>query len=139
MASMKERFTDLDLHPGTDLHPATAYTGNTKLLLKGLVSGSGENSEQGQNWLFDQAAYSITKLAPAGKGKYPPCKTIVGNVDHQWQGDLTDKNVYREYNEGYTYILMVIDIFSQYGFPEPLKTKEEKEVSEAEKVRQKAF
>ena len=25
-------------------------------------------SEQGQNWLLDQAAYSITKPAPAGKG-----------------------------------------------------------------------
>ena len=54
--SIKERFTDLKKHP------ATAYTGNTKLLLKGL--GSGEKSEQGQNWLLDQADYSITKRRP---------------------------------------------------------------------------
>ena len=121
--SIKERFTDLEKHP------ATAYTGNTKLLLKGL--GSGEKSEQGQNWLLDQAAYSITKPAPAGKGKYPRHKTIVGDVDYQWQADLTDMSAYREYNEGYRYILMVIDIFSRYGFAEPLKTKEGKEVSEA--------
>ena len=121
--SIKERFTDLEKHP------ATAYTGNTKLLLKGL--GSGEKSEQGQNWLLDQAAYSITKPAPAGKGKYPRRKTIVGDVDYQWQADLTDMSAYHEYNEGYRYILMVIDIFSRYGFAEPLKTKEGKEVSEA--------
>ena len=115
MVSMKERFTNLEKHP------ATAYTGNTKLLLKGL--GSGEKSEQGQNWFLDQAAYSIIKLVPADKGKYPRRKTIVGDVDYQWQVDLTDMSVYCEYNEGYRYILMVIDIFSQYGFSEPLKTK----------------
>ena len=104
-------------------------TGNTKLLLKGLRSG--EKSEQDQNWLLDQAAYSITKLAPAGKGKYPCRNTIVGDVEHQWQVDLTDMSANSEYNEGYRYILMVIDIFSRYGFTEPLKTKERKEVSEA--------
>ena len=93
MVSEKERFTDLEKHP------ATPYTGNTILPLKGL--GSDEKSEQDQNWLLDQAAYSITKPTPAGKGKYPCCKTIVVDVDHQWQGDLTDTSVYREYNEGY--------------------------------------
>ena len=96
-----------------EIHPATAYTGNTKFLLKGL--GSDEKSEQGENWLLDQAAYSITKPAPAGKGKYPHSKTIVGDVDYQWQADLTDMSVY---NVGYIYILIVIDIFSWYGFPE---------------------
>ena len=69
---------------------------------------------------------SITKPAQAGKGKYPCHKTIVGDVDHQWQADLTDMSAYHEYNEGYRYILMVIDIFCQYGFAERLKIKEGK-------------
>ena len=123
------RYQSLSMNLNTSQMILRYQSLSMNLLLKGL--GSGEKSEQGQNWLLDQAAYSITKPAPAGKGKYPCRKTIVGDVDYQWQADLTDMSAYREYNEGYRYILMVIDIFSWYGFAEPLRTKEGKEVSEA--------
>ena len=52
-------------------------------------------------------------------------------VDEIWAADLVDMQYYARTNKGYKYILMIIDVFSKYGWAIPLKTKTGAEVAEA--------
>jgi len=56
---------------------------------------------------------------------------IAHHVDDIWCSDLVEKQKLRKWNKGYKYILMVLDIFSKYGWIVPLKTKTGLEVSKA--------
>lgn len=44
-------------------------------------------------------------------------------VDEIWAADLVDMQSFSKYNNGFKYILMIIDVFSKYGWAIPLKTK----------------
>ena len=55
---------------------------------------------------------------------YPSNKTIVKSIDDTWSADLLDLVDYGvKNNRGYRYILVVIDNFSKYGWPIPMKNK----------------
>ena len=56
---------------------------------------------------------------------------FVRNVDDVWGADLVDMQKMAKKNSGYQYILMIIDVFSKYGWAVPLKTKSGPEVSQA--------
>ena len=53
------------------------------------------------------------------------------NVDSIWAADLVDMQYYARTNQGYKYILMIIDVFSKYGWAIPLKNKKGDEVPKA--------
>ena len=59
-------------------------------------------------------------------------KVIVPGVHHTVMCDLIEytKNSYVRNNDGYRYILVVIDAFSRFAYTRPLKTKTAEEVSE---------
>ena len=40
-----------------------------------------------------------------------------------WTADLVDMQSFAKSNKGYKYILMIIDVFSKYGWSIPLKRK----------------
>ena len=44
-------------------------------------------------------------------------------VDDIFAADLVEMQPFAKFNNGYKYILMIIDVFSKYGFAIPLKTK----------------
>ena len=48
---------------------------------------------------------------------------IVGGLDSQWQADLVDMAALSKHNDGYRYVLTVIDILSKYAWVIPLRTK----------------
>ena len=48
-------------------------------------------------------------------------RVITNHVDDIWAADLVDMQYYSRSNKGYKYILMIIDVFSKYGWAEPLK------------------
>lgn len=52
-------------------------------------------------------------------------------LDAQWQADLADLPHFVYVNDGYRYILTVIDVFSRYAFARALKRKTGVEVAEA--------
>ena len=58
-------------------------------------------------------------------------KVYVKNIDEIWAADLVDMQHFAEHNDGYKYLLSVIDVFSKYGWMIPLKQKTGKEVSSA--------
>ena len=45
------------------------------------------------------------------------------SVDDIWAADLVDMRALSEENDNYNYILMVIDVFSKYGWAQPLPNK----------------
>lgn len=75
--------------------------------------------------LRDFPAYSLHKPT---RNKFPRNKTIVGQIDSLWQMDLSVMNQFGKYNNGYNYILCVIDVLSKFAFAEPLKTKKPEQV-----------
>ena len=62
---------------------------------------------------------------------FPKRRVIVHNVDDIWCSDLVDMQKLSKWNKGYKCLLMVLDLFSKYGWIVPLKTKTGLEVSKA--------
>ena len=58
-------------------------------------------------------------------------RVISNHVDDIWAADLVDMQYYSRSNKGYKYILMIIDVFSKYGWAEPLKNKTGAEIVRA--------
>ena len=59
---------------------------------------------------------------------------MVSGIDKIWAADLADMTALSEDNEGVKYLLLVIDIFSKYGWIEPLKNKKGKTLANALKT-----
>ena len=53
------------------------------------------------------------------------------NVDDIWTADLVEMRAFSRFNNGFKFILMIIDVFSKYGWAVPLKTKTGIEVTGA--------
>ena len=73
-----------------------------------------------KRWLQNQLSYSLNKHVDRN---FPRGKVIVEGIDSQFDADLASMTDYADSNQGYKYLLVVIDIFSRYGWVEPLKDK----------------
>ena len=57
------------------------------------------------------------------KRKFRKRRVLVSGIDKIWAADLADMTAFKDYNDGYTFLLLVIDTFSKYGWIIPLKNK----------------
>jgi len=73
-----------------------------------------------KEWLSQQDAYTLHKPA---RRRFARRRVIVGGIDHQWQADLIDIQRLKKDNDGFTYLLTVIDVFSKVAWVVPLKNK----------------
>src|SRR5277367_5421641 len=107
-------------------HPAS-YSGVAK-----LSAASGLSQKAVKAWLRGQATYTLHKAARVrfGSRKYHVRYGWIG-MDHQWQMDLVDMQAYAADNDGYKYILTVIDMFSRYAWAVAIKSKSPKDVKPA--------
>src|SRR6266581_1399694 len=71
-------------------------------------------------WLSKQNAYTLHKPA---RRNFSRNIYLVSYIDEQWQADIVDMRQFFRQNQGYRYILTIIDCFSKYLFAYPLKTK----------------
>ena len=72
------------------------------------------------------------------KRKFQRRRVVVEGIDDQFDIDLASLIYYADENDGYKYLLVVIDIFSRYRWVEPLKDKTANEIVKAfDKVLQK--
>lgn len=55
---------------------------------------------------------------------------ILKGINDLWQADLMDMKSLKKYNNGYAYILTIIDCFTKFAWALPLKTKSKQEVVE---------
>ena len=59
-------------------------------------------------------------------------RSVVSNgIDDIWAADLVEMQKFSKWNKGIKYLLMVIDMFSKYGWIKPLKDKKTETVSKA--------
>ena len=83
-----------------------------------------------QQWMQDEDLYQLHK--PSRKN-FPRRPTIVQGIDHLWQADLSDVSSIQRYNNGYRFLLFIIDAFDKYSWVRPLKDKTGKSITEAVK------
>ena len=58
------------------------------------------------------------------KRKFTRRHVIANHIDEIWASDLVAMQQFSKWNKGYKYLLMVIDVFSKYGWIVPLKNKQ---------------
>ena len=63
--------------------------------------------------------------------KFIKRRVFVKGVDEIWAADLVEMGKFSEWNKGFKYLLMVIDVFSKFGWVEPLKNKKGETVAAA--------
>ena len=66
--------------------------------------------------------------------KFKKRRVLVGGIDKIWTADLADMSALSKDNHGYTFLLLVIDTFSKYGWVIPLKDKKGQTVADALKT-----
>lgn len=79
------------------------------------------NKKEVENWLRSQETYTLHKPV---QRRFTRNKYILSNYNELWQVDLSDMRTYSQYNDGFKYILCVIDVFSKYAFARPMKKKD---------------
>lgn len=63
--------------------------------------------------------------------KFKKRKVFARGVDKIWGADLVDIRSFSKFNQGVQYLLMLIDVFSKYGWIQPLNNKTGVEVANA--------
>ncbi len=81
-----------------------------------------------QNWLSSQDVY--TKHKPR-QTRFDRNKVYAESIDDNWQMDLCDMRSISKENDGYNYILTVIDVFSKYAWAKATKNKTKEDILEA--------
>jgi len=89
-------------------------------------------------WIKHKLGLSITNNIKLAKELHKPItrkfkrrKVYVSNINKIWSADLMDKSYLSKQNNGYKYLLNVIDLFSKYVYSIPLKSKSQHEVASA--------
>ena len=72
-------------------------------------------------WLSEQDAYSLHK--PARRRFNKRRRVIVGGMNQQWQADLVDLKTLKNDNDGMTFLLTTIDVFSKRAKCIPIPSK----------------
>ena len=80
-----------------------------------------------KKWTQKQQSYSRNR----GLKNFQRGRVIVAGIDDHFDVDLASLASYADENDGYKYLLVVIDIFSWYGWVEPLKDKTSDEIVNA--------
>ena len=82
-------------------------------------------------WLSDQDSYTLHKPA---RRRFKRNKTVVSDIDAQWQADLVNMQQFSKQNGGVNLILTAIDILSKYAWALGLKDKSGCEIAQAFKT-----
>ena len=90
----------------------------------GVVNGTGYIKKKKFTTLAEELHRPI-------KRKFKKRRVIVNGIDKIWAADLADLTAFKDYNDGYTFLLLVIDTFSKYGYLVPLKNKKGETVANA--------
>lgn len=96
--------------------------------LTALAKAAGVSEKTAHKWLKGQRTYTLHRSA---RKRYPTRKYFVNKIDEQWQADLAEMQRVSQTNQGYRYILTVIDILSRYAWTRKLHSKNGLEVSQA--------
>lgn len=80
-----------------------------------------------RQFLNNEDPYSLLKPI---RSSFPRSKVIVNTIDSIWDGDLAAVSNISSENDGYKFLLVLIDIFSRFLFIVPLKNKQHQNVTD---------
>ena len=86
------------------------------------------SKDQVEEFLRTQDTYTLHRPARRHYSRNP---TIVGGIDKQWQADLADMSSLAKENDGFRYLLTVVDCFSKFGWAIPIRRKDNTALVEA--------
>lgn len=72
------------------------------------------------DWLTKQDAFTLHRQV---RKKFPRRSYHVSNFNDLWEADLIDFKYLKKHNDNFTFVLVIVDVFSKYAFVEPLKSK----------------
>ena len=92
-------------------HPASF--GGSEKLYKAVQQEERFDLSRSQikKWLHKQEPYSLQKPVRYNFQRTP---IVVGGINDQWSADLMDMKKFAKDNDGFSYILVVVDTFSKY-------------------------
>ena len=73
----------------------------------------------------------VAELHKPVKRNFPKRRVLSNGIDEIWAADLVEMGKFSKWNKGIKYLLMVIDVFSKFGWIEPLKDKRGESLTEA--------
>lgn len=73
----------------------------------------------------------VNELHKPARRNFKRRRVIMKGLDDLWQADLVEMQPYAVFNNGYRYLLVVIDTFSKYAWVRPCKTKTGPDVTNA--------
>ena len=117
MTTLEKYLEDIYLDPSH-----SASFSNPQTLYK-VVKKEGKQKvshSQIKKWIQKKESYSRNKNV---KRKFQRGRVIVAGIDDQFDADLASLVYYADENDGYKYLLVVIDIFSRYAWVQPLKDR----------------
>ena len=91
-----------------------------------LAKASGLSKKSVELWLRSQPTYTLHKTR---KKRFPMSRYFVRKPNLQFQADLVDYSKFSSHNEGYKYMLMIMDLFTRQAWAFPLRTKSGSEVA----------
>lgn len=77
----------------------------------------------------------VNEIHKTARKNFRRRNVILKGIDDLWQADLIDLQKFKQFNNGYKYILVVIDCFSKYAWSVKVKSKSKSDITQAfEKV-----
>ncbi|PFX14318.1 putative uncharacterized transposon-derived protein F54H12.3 [Stylophora pistillata] len=128
-AADRKMVTALDAIPYSQRqwgHWAARNIINTKKSLAWVWVGKKKVDPDPQGWQEELA----DELHKPIRRNFTKRRVIVNGIDEIWCSDLVEMQKFAKWNKGYRYLLMVLDIFSKYGWIVPLKNKKGESVAE---------
>ena len=112
----------------TDLINPASFSSPYRLYAEAKKINSKIKLQDVTDWLETQKLYTLHRRI---KTKFRRRKVLTMGVQYQYQADLVDYSKLKRDNSGYTFVLSIIDCFSQLGFVIPIKRKTGEEVAAA--------
>ena len=88
-------------------------------------------SKRRMGWGIQWSNELADELHKPIRRKFQKRKVFAKTIDDIWSADLIEMIPLAKFNKGYKYLLMIIDVFSKYGWIIPVKTKTGAAVSAA--------
>ena len=106
-------------------HPAS-FQGANKLLSAARREGERDlKLKDVKLWLQQVESYGLNKVA---RRAFTRNRVVTAGPNDQWDADLADYQKLADDNDGYTFLLVAVDLFTRYACVEPIKKKTNEEV-----------
>ena len=103
----------------------SSFTSPNKLKWAAEKEGLKRTLRDIMKWLEEKEVYTLHRKFIR---KFQRNRVIVGGIDYQWDVDVMNLSRFGEENDGYIYVLVMIDIFSRYLWTRPLKSKKPSDI-----------